>query len=201
MLHCGRPIPLALVRVENNFLADPDDLVTLREGFRLAQEIAHQQPVDAFRGSPLAPGSEVKTAAQIEDRIRNAVITVTIHLGPVPWDAVLDADSNVRGIEAPRMVDAAALPDRPSAHINAIVMMLVERASDLIRDQPPLVPAHLWWKAAATTTSQSTRNVLQPARPCVGSIGPSGGNARPLLPRIDPEVFYSAACATTSFFH
>jgi choline dehydrogenase-like flavoprotein len=58
-------------------------------------------------------------------------------------DAVLDPDLKVRGIEALRVVDAAALPDMPSAHINAIVMMLAERASDLIRDRPPLAPANV----------------------------------------------------------
>jgi choline dehydrogenase-like flavoprotein len=33
----------------------------------------------------------------------------------------------VRGVEALRVVDAAALPDMPSAHINAVVMMIAER--------------------------------------------------------------------------
>jgi len=139
--------PLALVRVQNNFLAEPEDLATFRQGFRLAQDIAHQPPMDAFRGSPLAPGPEVKTDAQIDDWIRNTVITVNHPLGTCPMgrgsDAVLDPDLKVRGIEALRVVDAAALPDMPSAHINAIVMMLAERASDLIRDRPPLAPANV----------------------------------------------------------
>jgi choline dehydrogenase-like flavoprotein len=58
-------------------------------------------------------------------------------------DAVRDPDLKVRGTEALRMVDAAALPDMPSAHINAIVMMLAERASDLIRDRPPFAPVNI----------------------------------------------------------
>jgi 4-pyridoxate dehydrogenase len=139
--------PLALVRVQNNFLAEPEDLATFRQGFRLAQDIAHQPPMDAFRGSPLAPGPEVKTDAQIDDWIRNTVITVNHPLGTCRMgrgsDAVLDPDLKVRGIEALRVVDAAALPDMPSAHINAIVMMLAERTSDLIRDRPPLAPANV----------------------------------------------------------
>jgi choline dehydrogenase-like flavoprotein len=58
-------------------------------------------------------------------------------------DAVLDPDLRVRGVEALRVVDAAALADMPSAHINAIVMLPAERASDLIRGGPPLAPANV----------------------------------------------------------
>jgi len=40
-------------------------------------------------------------------------------------------------------VDASVFPDMPSAHINAIVMALAERASDLIRGNPPLARANV----------------------------------------------------------
>ena len=123
--------PAEPVRILNNFLADRTDLATLREGFRLAQDVAHQPSMDVFRGQALAPGTELKADTEIDDWIRNTVIIVYHPLGTCAMgrgpDAVLDPDLRVRVVEALRVVDAAALPDMPSAHINAVVMMLAER--------------------------------------------------------------------------
>jgi choline dehydrogenase-like flavoprotein len=103
--------------------------------------------MDAFRGKRIAPGSELKTDPEIDDWVRNNVITVNHPLGTCAMGggstAVLEPDLKVRGTEGLRVIDAASLPDMPSAHINAIVMMLAERASDLIRGRQPLAPLNV----------------------------------------------------------
>ena len=59
-----------------------------------------------------------------------------------PGGSVLDTDLRVRGIEALRVVDASAMPDLITGHINACVMMMAEKASDLIKGRPvPAQPA------------------------------------------------------------
>jgi choline dehydrogenase-like flavoprotein len=139
--------PTVPVRIANNFLSAPKDVATLRRGFRLARELAEQSPLDRFRGPIAAPGPEVGTDAEIDAWIRATAITVNHPLGTCAMGrdsgAVLAPDLKVRGIDGLRVVDASALPDMPSAHINAIVMMLAERASDLIRGRPTLAPANV----------------------------------------------------------
>jgi choline dehydrogenase-like flavoprotein len=51
---------------------------------------------------------------------------------------VLEPDMKVRGIEGLRVCDASAMPDLVSAHINACVIMMADKASDIIRGRTAL---------------------------------------------------------------
>ena len=136
--------PLAPMRIRYNFFTAPNDLPTLREGVKRARDVAYRSPMDPFRGDELAPGPKVKTDDEIDAWIRRVSITAhhpcgTCQMGVTP-DTVLDPEMRVRGIEALRVVDASAMPDLVSAHINACVIMMAEKASDLIRGKPALAP-------------------------------------------------------------
>jgi 4-pyridoxate dehydrogenase len=137
--------PRAPMRIVYNFLSAPNDLPTLREGFKLARETAYQKPLDPFRGEETAPGAGVKSDRQIDAWIRRVAQTANHPAGTCPMgigpDAVLDPELRVRGVEQLRVVDASAMPDMISAHINACVIMMAERASDLIRGRAALAPA------------------------------------------------------------
>jgi 4-pyridoxate dehydrogenase len=140
----GSADPLAPMRIVYNFFTAPNDLPTLREGVKRARDVAYQRPMDAFRGDELAPGPKVKSDAEIDAWIRRVSITAHHPAGTCPIgigpEAVVDPDMRVRGIEALRVVDASAMPDLVSAHINACVIMMAEKASDIIRGRPPLPP-------------------------------------------------------------
>jgi choline dehydrogenase-like flavoprotein len=125
-----------------NFFSAPNDLPTLREGFKRARDVAYQKPLDFFRGPEVAPAKRLKSDAEIDAYIRQTATTAhhpagTCQMGNGP-DTVLDSELRVRGIERLRVVDASAMPDMVSAHINACVLMLAEKASDMIRLRPPL---------------------------------------------------------------
>lgn len=137
--------PRMAVRIHYNFFSAPNDLPRLREGFRRARDVAYRPPLDSYRGTETTPGDTVKTDAEIDAFIRRTAITAHHPCGTCPMgqgpDSVLDPELKVRGIEGLRVVDASAMPDIVSAHINACVLMLAEKASDMIRGRPPLPAA------------------------------------------------------------
>jgi choline dehydrogenase-like flavoprotein len=130
------------MRIIYNFFSAPNDLPTLREGFKRARDVAYQKPLDPHRGAETSPGPGVKTDAEIDAWMRKTAITAHHPCGTCPMglgpDSVLDPELKVRGMEGLRVVDASAMPDLISAHINACVLMLAEKASDMIRGKTPL---------------------------------------------------------------
>ncbi len=93
----------------------------------------------------MSPGPNVKTDAEIDNWIRNVAATAnhpasTCVMGTGPH-AVVDPQFRVHGVERLRVVDASAMPDLVSAHINACVLMMAEKASDVIRGKPALAAA------------------------------------------------------------
>jgi choline dehydrogenase-like flavoprotein len=137
--------PADLVRIKFNAFSAPNDLPTLREGFKRGREIALQKPMDKYRGREISPGADARTDAEIDAYIRRTTITVhhpacTCPMGTGP-NAVLDPELRVRGVERLRVVDASAMPDLVTAHINACVMMIAEKGADLIRGKNALSAA------------------------------------------------------------
>jgi choline dehydrogenase-like flavoprotein len=109
---------------------------------KLGRDLAGRKALDGFRGRETSPGRECRTDAEIDAFVRRTAITAhhpcaTCAMGDGE-DAVLDPALRVRGVEALRVVDASAMPDLVSGNINACVMMIAEKAADLVLGRPPL---------------------------------------------------------------
>ena len=128
--------PSAPVRIIQNFLATDADIRTIREGVKLGRDIARRPGLDQFRGREVSPGPDCRADADIDAFVRRTAITAhhpcaTCAMGSGD-DAVLDPALRVRGVEGLRVADASAMPDLVSGNINACVLMIAEKASDLV---------------------------------------------------------------------
>ena len=117
----------------------------LREGFKLARDVAYQKADGAIsrgRDRRRASGSRptrrsTRTSGRTAITAHHPCGTCAMGIGP---DSVTDPELRVRGVERLRVVDASVMPDLVSAHINACVLMIAEKASDIIRGKPALAP-------------------------------------------------------------
>jgi 4-pyridoxate dehydrogenase len=141
--------PREPVRIRQNFLAADKDWSVLRAGVRLVRDIARQSPLAPFLAREIAPGPECRSDAEIDAHIRATAITVHHPLGTCRMGresdpmTVVDPELKVLGVDALRVVDASVMPDLVGGNINAPVIMIAEKAADLIRGRTPPAPVNV----------------------------------------------------------
>lgn len=130
--------PMDKPRIDLNLLSTPADFADIREGIGAVRRIFAQPPLRDMVKAEIAPGNDT----DLDDFIRNNLKitqhpTGTCRMGD-DREAVVDSELRVKGVAGLRVVDASVMPTIPGANINAAVIMVAERASDLIRGIPPL---------------------------------------------------------------
>jgi choline dehydrogenase/4-pyridoxate dehydrogenase len=148
-LALASPDPATPVRIHQGFLATDEDWRTMRSGFRMLRDIGREAPLAPFIAGEIAPGPGCVSDADIDAHVRATLITVhhpigTCKMGPATDDmSVVDGELRVRGVDGLRVVDASVMPDLIGGATNAPVMMIAEKASDLIRGRRPLPAANV----------------------------------------------------------
>ncbi len=129
--------PEAAPVIRQNFLSAPRDWDSLRAGFRIARDLAGRGPLAGFIESEFFPGPACESDAEIDAHIRNTSITVHHPAGSCRMgadaEAPVDPELRLRGVAGLRVVDASVMPDLTCGNINAVVLMIAERAAELIR--------------------------------------------------------------------
>jgi choline dehydrogenase-like flavoprotein len=137
-LRLASPDPLAAPLIDPNFLGERADVDKLIVGFKAMRRILQQPALARFGGRELQTTAAAQTDAQIEQVLRDRADTIyhpvgSCRMGPDPRHDVVDAELRVHGIAGLRVVDASIMPRVVSGNTNAPVIMIAEKAVDLIR--------------------------------------------------------------------
>ncbi|GII01148.1 choline dehydrogenase [Planobispora takensis] len=131
-----------------NYLSTDQDRREWVEAVRKAREILSQPAFAELSGGEISPGPSVETDGQILDWVARDGETAlhpscTCRMGVDEMSVVDPATMRVHGVEGLRVVDASAMPYVTNGNIYAPVMMLAEKAADLVRGDTPLPPEHV----------------------------------------------------------
>ena len=136
--------PKAHPALRFNYISTPEDRSEWVEAIRIARNILSQPAMAPFNGGEVSPGPTVQTDEQILDWVRKDGETAlhpscTCRMGAADDDSVVDPlTMQVHGLQGLRVVDASAMRYVTNGNIYAPVMMMAEKAADLILGNTPL---------------------------------------------------------------
>jgi len=128
------------------YLATEEDRRAIREGVRMARQVAAQAALAPYIEEEFEPGAAVQTDDEIDAWIRAKSETIyhpvgTCRMGAAgDAQAVVDAELKVIGLEGLRVIDASVMPTLIGGNTNAPTMMIAEKISDVIRGKAALPP-------------------------------------------------------------
>ncbi|WP_137111787.1 GMC family oxidoreductase [Rhodobacter sp. SY28-1] len=123
-----------------NYLSTPEDRRIAVASIRQARQIMTARALAPFAPEEWLPGPAVTTDAELADKAGDIATTIfhpvgTCRMGSDP-ESVVDPELRLRGIGGLRVVDASIMPRIVSGNTASPVIMIAERAADLIRRRP-----------------------------------------------------------------
>ncbi|NBR61277.1 MAG: dehydrogenase [Actinobacteria bacterium] len=130
--------PLSPAVIRQDFLSNDNDKLAVRQMIRLMREMGEHPSLDQFRAEELGPGASIQSNEDIDAFIRSNAITLHHPVGTCSMGrdsdlgAVLDSQLRVRGIDGLRVIDGSAMPRIVRGPTNAPIIMMAEKAADLL---------------------------------------------------------------------
>jgi choline dehydrogenase len=140
--------PLVKPALRFNYLSTDEDRREWVEAVKVARNILTQKAMDQYNGGETSPGPSVSTDAEILEWVRKDGETAlhpscTAKMGTDAMSVVDPATMKVHGVEGLRICDASVFPYVTNGNIYAPVMMVAEKAADLILGNKPLPAENL----------------------------------------------------------
>ncbi|MFO7277563.1 MAG: GMC family oxidoreductase N-terminal domain-containing protein [Pseudomonadota bacterium] len=133
--------------IDPNLLGEPEDIAPLLRGLRLARRLFAAPAFAPYRAKEVAPGPSVQSDEELAAYIRRTAATVHHPVGSCRMgmddQAVVDPQLRVRGLSGLRVVDASIFPSIIGGNTNAPVVMVAEKAADMMLGLPPPPPFEL----------------------------------------------------------
>jgi choline dehydrogenase len=122
--------------IDFQMLGEPGDVAMLMGAVRKVREIFGADALKPYVAKEMVPGDAVNDDAELEGFLRAACFggnhpVATCRMGGDDA-SVVDTELRVRGVDALRVVDGAAMPALITGHTNGPIVMMAEKASDLI---------------------------------------------------------------------
>jgi len=135
-LRIGSADPTVPPEIRINYLATEVDRSANVEGLKILRKILRAPALSSYVIEEVDPGAKVSTNEELLNYCRQRGSTIyhptsTCRMGSDPL-AVVDQRLRVRGIEGLRVVDGSIMPDLVSGNTNAAIIMIAEKASDMI---------------------------------------------------------------------
>lgn len=140
--------PLEKPAMQFNYLSTEQDKREWIEAVKVARNILTQPAMSDYNAGESSPGARVSTDAEILDWVRKDAETAlhpscTAKMGTDEMSVVDPTTMKVHGVQGLRVCDASVFPYVTNGNIYAPVMMVAEKAADLILGKTPLPPENI----------------------------------------------------------
>lgn len=138
-IHIESADPEMAPAIKPNMLSTEKDCQTLVDGMKVARRIVEQPAMRLFVSHEMRPGEEVQTDSQWLEFARENGQTIYHPIGTCKMgedhEAVVTPGLQVRGVKGLTIADASVMPSMVSGNTQGAVMMVAEKAADLIRER------------------------------------------------------------------
>jgi choline dehydrogenase len=163
------PDPAVHPAIRFNYLSTAQDRREWVEAIHVARRILSQPAFGPFNAGELSPGPRVATDEEILAWVARDAETAlhpscTCRMGTGELAVVDPASLAVHSLDGLRVVDASVMPYVTNGNLYAPVMMIAEKAADLVLGNSPLPPAHVeFYRHSSNLSAKRSRHIT--ARP------------------------------------